>query len=94
MSPEATGEKGQGGVGLAVCKSFTHAEARSPEFISDGLLKVTLELCGRARAVTFVVGHAPIRTQAAGKTVRFLESPEQGRKGSAREQTAVRVNER
>ena len=57
-SPEATGEdkKGQGGVGLAVRKSISRAEARPPEFISDRLLKVTLELCGRARAVTFVVG--------------------------------------
>ena len=48
-------KKGQGGVGLAVLKNIFRAEARSPEFISDMLLKVTLELCGRARAVTFIV---------------------------------------
>ena len=34
--------------------SFSLAEVRSPEFISDRLLRVTLELCGRARAATFV----------------------------------------
>ena len=46
------GKKGQGGVGLAVHKSTSRAEARPPEFI-------TLELCGRTRAVAFVVGYAP-----------------------------------
>ena len=40
------GKKGQGGVGLVVCKSISHAEVRSTELISDKLLKVTLELCG------------------------------------------------
>ena len=45
---EGEGKKGQGGVGLAVRKSISRAEARPPEFISDRLLKVTLELCGRA----------------------------------------------
>ena len=54
---DGEGKKGQGGVGLAVRKSISRAEARPPEFISDRLLKVTLELCGRARAVTFVVGY-------------------------------------
>ena len=48
------GKKGQGGVGLAVRNSITRA-ARPPEFISDRLLKVTLELRGRAKAVTFVL---------------------------------------
>ena len=52
------GKKGQGGVGLAVRKSISRAEVRSRGFISDRLLKVTPELCGRARAVTFVVGYA------------------------------------
>ena len=69
-SPEATG-KGrrakQGGVGLAVRKSISRAEARPLEFISDRLLQVTLEFCGRARAVTFVVGYAPTDTQSVGK---------------------------
>ena len=35
---ENGGKKGQGGVGLAVRNSITHA-ARPPEFISDRLLK-------------------------------------------------------
>ena len=48
------GKKGPGGVGLAVRTSITRA-ARPPEFISDRLLKVTLELRGRAKAVTFFV---------------------------------------
>ena len=62
------GKKGQGGVGLAVFKSISRAEVRSPELISDRLLKVTLELCGRAGDVTFVVGYAPTDTQAVGKS--------------------------
>ena len=45
------GKKGQGGVGLAVRTSITRA-AHPPEFISDRMLKVTLELRGRAKAVT------------------------------------------
>ena len=49
---ENGGKKGQGRVGLAVRTSITRA-ARPPEFISDRLLKVTLELHGRAKAVTF-----------------------------------------
>ena len=40
---ENGGKKGQGGVGLAVRTSITRA-ARPPEFTSDRLLKVTLEL--------------------------------------------------
>ena len=40
---ENGGKKGQGGVGLAVRTSTTRA-ARPPEFISDRLLKITLEL--------------------------------------------------
>ena len=59
---ENGGKKGQGGVGLGVKNSITRA-ARPPEFISDRLLKVTLELRGRAKAVTFVVGYAPTETQ-------------------------------
>ena len=58
------GKKGQGGVGLAVRTSITRA-ARPPEFISNHLLKVTLELRGRANAVTFVVAYAPTETQNA-----------------------------
>ena len=61
------GKNRQVGVGLAVCKSISRAEARSPEFISDRLLKVTLELCGRARTMTFLVGYAPTDTQSDGK---------------------------
>ena len=51
---ENDGKKGQGGIELAVRTSITRA-ARPPEFISDRLLKVTLELRGRAKAVTFFV---------------------------------------
>ena len=68
---DGEGKKGQGGVGLAVRKSISRAEARPPEFISDRLLKVTLELCGRARAVTFVVGYAPTDTQSLRKKNAF-----------------------
>ena len=58
---ENGGKKGQGGVGLAVRTPITRA-ARPPEFISHRLLKVTLELRGRAKAVTFVVPYAPTKT--------------------------------
>ena len=64
-------KKGQGGIGLAVRKSIPRAGVRPPEFISDRLLKVTLELCGRARAVTFVVGYAPTDTQSVGEKNAF-----------------------
>ena len=46
------GKKGQGRVRLAVKTSTTRA-ARPPEFVSDRLLKVTLELRGQAKAVAF-----------------------------------------
>ena len=64
-------KNGQGGAGLAVRKSISSAEARPPEFVSDRLLKVTLELCGRARAATFVVGYAPTDTQSVGEKNAF-----------------------
>ena len=65
---DGEGKKGQGGVGLAVRKSISRAEARPPESISDRLLKVTLKLCGQARAMMFVVGYAPTDTQSIGKS--------------------------
>ena len=68
---DGEGTKGQGGVGLAVRKSISRAEARPPEFISDRLLKVTLELCSRVRAVTFVVRYAPTDTQYLRKNNAF-----------------------
>ena len=76
-SGECGGENGgkeeQGGVGLAVRTSITRA-VRPPEFISDHLLKVTLELRGRAKAVTFVVAYAPTETQNANNKHAFLTS--------------------
>ena len=67
---ENGGKKGQGGVGLAVRTSITRA-ARPPEFISDRLLKVTLELRGRAKAVTFFVAYAPTEIHDASKKHAF-----------------------
>ena len=64
------GKKGQGGVGLALRTSITRA-ARPPEFISDRLLKVTLELRGRAKAVTFFVVYAPTETQNSSNKHAF-----------------------
>ena len=43
---------------------ITHA-AHPPEFISDRLLKITLELRDRAKAVTFFVANAPTATHNA-----------------------------
>ena len=70
---ENGGKKGQGGVGLAVRNSIARA-ARPPEFISDRLLKVTLELRGRAKAVPFVVAYAPTETQNANDKHAFWTS--------------------
>ena len=67
------GKKGQGGVGLAV-RTFTTRAARSPEFISDSLLKVTLELRGRAKTVTFDVAYAPTETQNPSNKHAFWTS--------------------
>ena len=67
---ENGGKKRQGGVGLALRTSITRA-ARPPEFISDRLLKVTLELRGRARAVTFFVVYAPTETHNASNKHAF-----------------------
>ena len=63
-------KKGQGRVGLAVTTSITRA-AHPPEFISDRLLKVTLELRGRAKVVTCFVAYAPTQTQTANNKHAF-----------------------
>ena len=70
---ENGGKKEQGGVGLAVSTSITRA-ARASEFISDRLLKVTLKLRGRAKAVTFVVAYAPTETQNPSNKHAFWTS--------------------
>ena len=75
---ENGGKKGQGGVGLAVRTSITRA-ARPPEFISDRLLKVTLELRGRAKAVTFFVAYAPTERYNASKKHSYLGQSCEGR---------------
>ena len=73
-SGESGGESrriGQGGVGLAVKQTFgTQTTTRPPESISDRLLKVKLDLHGRAKAVPFVVAYAPTETaDVSGKKV-------------------------
>ena len=73
---ENGGKKGQGEVGLAVRTSITCA-ARPPEFISDRLLKVTLEPRGRAKAVMFVVAYAPTETQNANNKHGILNESRQ-----------------
>ena len=72
-SGENGGKKGQAGVGLAVRTSITRA-APPPDFISDRLLNVTLELRGRAKAVTFVVAYVPTETQNANNKHAFWTS--------------------
>ena len=67
---ENGGKKGQGGVGLAVRTSITRA-ARPPEFISDRLLKVTLELRGRAKAVTFLSRMLQLRYMMLVRNMHF-----------------------
>ena len=80
---ENGGKKGQGGVGLVVRTSITRA-ARPPEFISDRLLKVTFELRGRAKAVTFLVAYAPTETQNASNKHAFWTSLDRGVEGAPR----------
>ena len=70
---ENGGEKGQGGVGLAV-RTFIARAARPPEFISDRLLKVTLELRGRAKVVAFVVAYASTEIQNPSNKHAFWTS--------------------
>ena len=70
---ENGGKKGKGGGGLAVRISITRA-ARPPKFISDRLLKVTLEVRGRLKAVTFVAAYAPTETQNASNKHAFWTS--------------------
>ena len=55
---ENGGKKGRGGVGLAVRTSITRA-ARPPEFISDRLLKATLELLIRGRVCSVCLNRDP-----------------------------------
>ena len=70
---ENGGKKRQGGVGLAVKTSITRG-ARPPEFISGRLLKITLELRGRAKAVMVFVAYAPTETQnASDRQTCFLD---------------------
>ena len=66
-------KNGQGGAGLAVRTSITRA-ARPPEFISDRLLKVTLEVRGRAKAITFFVAYGPTEAQNASNKHAFWTS--------------------
>ena len=58
----------------ASCKNLHHTCCTATGFISDRLLKVTLELRGRAKAVTFVVAYAPTETQNANKKHAFWTS--------------------
>ena len=84
---ENGGKKEQGGVGLAVRISITRA-ARPPEFITDNLLKVTLELRGWTKAVRFVVAYA--ETQNASEKRTFCTSLDRAvKKGPKHEQLFV-----
>ena len=64
------GKKGQGGVGLAG-RTFITRAARPQEFISDRLLKVTLELRGHAKVVAFFVTYASTETQNSSNKHAF-----------------------
>ena len=66
-------EEGLCGVGLAVRTSITRA-ARPPEFISDRLLKITLELRSGAKTVSFFVAYTSTETQNADNKHAFWTS--------------------
>ena len=51
-------KKRQGGLGLAVKAGITRNTPCTPEFAGDRLLKISLDLHGRAHAATFVEGYA------------------------------------
>ena len=62
-----------GGVGLAVKQTFgPKTTTRPPEFISDRLLKATLDLRRRAKAVLFEVAHAPTEIANVSRKNIFL----------------------
>ena len=83
------GEKRQGGVRLVVRTSITRA-SRPPEFIIDRLLKITLELRGRAKAVTFFVAYAPTEAQkASNKLASWTSLDRAGEEVPKHEQLAV-----
>ena len=84
-------KKGHGGVGLAVRTSITRA-ARPPEFISKCLLKVTLELRARAKAVTFFVAYDPTETQNASNKHAFWTTSDRACEEGTQTCTAVRVD--
>ena len=67
---ENGGKKRQGGEGLTVRTSITRA-VRPLEFISNRLLKVTLELRGGAKTFTYFVAYAPTETQNASNKHAF-----------------------
>ena len=88
---ENGGKKGQSGVGLAVRTSITR-DARPPEFISDRLLKVTLELRGRAKAVTFFVAYAPTEIHDASKKHAFWTTLDRAVKDVPRHEQLLRLH--
>ena len=49
-------------------KNSTTRAIRPPEFISGRLLKVRLELRGRAKVITYIVSYAPNETQNTSNT--------------------------
>ena len=64
------GKKGQGGVGLAVCKSISRAEARSPEFVSDRLTaleRVVKEVPEHEQLFVFMDTNARTGRRGGGK---------------------------
>ena len=85
------GKKGQGGVGLAVRTPITRA-ARPPEFISDRLLKVTLEVRGRAKAVTFFMAYVPTETQNARNKHEFWTTSDRAVEGVPRHEQYLDTN--
>ena len=58
----------------ASCKNLHHTCCTPTGIYSDRLLKVTLELHGRAKAVTFFVAYAPTETQNDSKKHAFWTS--------------------
>ena len=83
------GKKRQGGVRLVVRTSITRA-SRPPEFIIGRLLKITLELRGRVKAVTFFVAYAPTEAQnASNKHASWTSLDRAGEEVPKHEQLAV-----
>ena len=89
---ESGRKKEQSEAGLAVKSTITRA-VRPPEFINDRLLRVTLELRGRAKTgVRFIMAYAPTETQNASNKHAFWTTVDIALEEVPKTRTVVRAD--